>query len=231
MDLFGPVSPMSINHEKYTIANVEEYSRYTWVHFLMKKSEAAEMINGVAERKNKTFIKAARTMLNGSVLSKHFWTKAVKIAYYAQNRSIIVKRHDKNSYEIFKERIPGDEEEEYPFVNKYPSFQEESIVLVEEESCPVYDIDNEEEEESMPVYDTNIEDVIEEEEGFFGKGGFGGEEDNIEDVVVVANELCSSMIQTNLSVAFEEDIYTKSHELMSFEKRDTNLDATSTRDE
>ncbi|GKA90309.1 hypothetical protein Tco_0812179 [Tanacetum coccineum] len=46
-------------------------------------------------------------------------------------------------------------------------------------------------EESMPVYDTDIEDVIEEEEGYVGKGGFGGEEDNIEDVVVVANDLCS----------------------------------------
>ncbi|GJY19089.1 hypothetical protein Tco_0390580 [Tanacetum coccineum] len=54
----------------------------------------------------------------------------------------------------------GDEEEEYPFVNKYPSIQEELIVLVEEESCPVYDTDNEE-EESMSVYDTDIEDVIE----------------------------------------------------------------------
>ncbi|GKE29585.1 hypothetical protein Tco_1444969, partial [Tanacetum coccineum] len=50
----------------------------------------------------------------------------------------------------------GDEEEEYHFVNKYPSFQEEPIVLVEEESCPFYETDNEE-EESMPVYDTNIE--------------------------------------------------------------------------
>ncbi|GKB06173.1 hypothetical protein Tco_0834406, partial [Tanacetum coccineum] len=46
-----------------------------------------------------------------------------------------------------------------------PFFQEEPIMLVEEESCPVYDTDNEE-EESMPVYDTDIEDVIEEEEGF-----------------------------------------------------------------
>ncbi|GJR78629.1 hypothetical protein Tco_0149414 [Tanacetum coccineum] len=52
----------------------------------------------------------------------------------------------------------GDGEEEYPFVNKYPSFQEEPIVLVEEKSCPIYDTDNEE-EESM-VYDTDIEDVI-----------------------------------------------------------------------
>ncbi|GKA40296.1 RNA-directed DNA polymerase [Tanacetum coccineum] len=89
----------------------------------------------------------------------------------------------------------GDEEEEYPFVNKYPK------------------------EESMSVYDTDINDVIEEEEGFVGKGGFGGEEDNIEDVVVVANDLCSSMIQTILSVDFEEDINTKSHDLMSFGKK------------
>ncbi|GJX77515.1 retrovirus-related pol polyprotein from transposon TNT 1-94 [Tanacetum coccineum] len=34
--------------------------------------------NGVAERKNRTLIEAARTMLNGLVLSKHFWTDAVK---------------------------------------------------------------------------------------------------------------------------------------------------------
>nr|GEV49306.1 reverse transcriptase domain-containing protein [Tanacetum cinerariifolium] len=84
----------------------------------------------------------------------------------------------------------GDEEEEYPFVNKYLSFQEEPIVLVEEELCPVYDTNNKE-EELMPVYDTDIEDVIEEEEGFVGKEGFGREEDNIEDVVVVANDICS----------------------------------------
>nr|GEZ39241.1 retrovirus-related Pol polyprotein from transposon TNT 1-94 [Tanacetum cinerariifolium] len=61
--------------------------------------------NGVAKRKNKTLIKAARTMLNRSVLSKHFWTEVVKIACYTQNRSIIVKRHDKTPYEIFRERI------------------------------------------------------------------------------------------------------------------------------
>ncbi|GJV17515.1 retrovirus-related pol polyprotein from transposon TNT 1-94 [Tanacetum coccineum] len=62
--------------------------------------------NGVAERKNITLIEAARTMLNESVLFKHFWTKAVRIACYTQKRSIIVKRHDRTPYEIFKERIP-----------------------------------------------------------------------------------------------------------------------------
>ncbi|GKC36922.1 putative leucine-rich repeat domain-like protein [Tanacetum coccineum] len=57
--------------------------------------------------------------------------------------------------------------------------------------APIFDDDYEEalifnddqfEEESMPVYDTDIEDVIEEEEGFVGKGGFGEEEENMEDV-------------------------------------------------
>nr|GEV70910.1 hypothetical protein [Tanacetum cinerariifolium] len=43
-------------------------------------------------------------------------------------------------------------------------------------------------EESMLVYNTDIEDAIEEEE-FVRKEGFNGEEDNIEDVIVVANDL------------------------------------------
>ncbi|GJW47413.1 retrovirus-related pol polyprotein from transposon TNT 1-94 [Tanacetum coccineum] len=43
--------------------------------------------------------------MNGLVLSKHLWTEAVRIACYTQNRSIIIKRHDKTPYEIFKERI------------------------------------------------------------------------------------------------------------------------------
>ncbi|GKC57126.1 hypothetical protein Tco_1084724 [Tanacetum coccineum] len=68
------------------------------------------------------------------------------------------------------------------------------------------------------VYDTDIEDVIEEEEGFVGKRGLDGEEDKVEEVIVVANDLCSSMIQTTLNVDFEEDFNTKSHELMSFGK-------------
>ncbi|GKD44088.1 hypothetical protein Tco_1268733 [Tanacetum coccineum] len=38
----------------------------------------------------------------------------------------------------------GDEEEEYPFVNEYPCFKKELIMFVEDESCPIYDTDNEE---------------------------------------------------------------------------------------
>ncbi|GKE93683.1 hypothetical protein Tco_1574778 [Tanacetum coccineum] len=98
------------------------------------------------------------------------------------------------------------------FVDKYPNFQED------ENNVSFSGVVLGVEEESVPVYDTDIEDVIEEEEGFVGKRGLDGEEDNIEDVVVVANDLCSSMIQTTLNVDFEKDINTKSHELMSFGK-------------
>ncbi|GJY08276.1 retrovirus-related pol polyprotein from transposon TNT 1-94 [Tanacetum coccineum] len=63
--------------------------------------------NGVAERKNRTLIEAARTMLLGLVFSKQYWTEAVATACYTQNRSTIVKRHLKTPYEIFRKRIPN----------------------------------------------------------------------------------------------------------------------------
>ncbi|GKA32831.1 retrovirus-related pol polyprotein from transposon TNT 1-94 [Tanacetum coccineum] len=63
--------------------------------------------NGVAERKNRTLIEAARTMLLGSVFSKQYWTEVVAIACYTQNRSTIVKIHLKTPYEIFCGRIPN----------------------------------------------------------------------------------------------------------------------------
>ncbi|GKF69141.1 hypothetical protein Tco_0202198 [Tanacetum coccineum] len=91
------------------------------------------------------------------------------------------------------------EELEYPFFEGDGSSSDEwgyyGVVGNDYEGPPVFD-DDQYEEESIPLYDTDIEYVIEEEEGFIGKGTFGGEEDNIEDVVVVANDLCSSMIQT-----------------------------------
>ncbi|GKD63273.1 retrovirus-related pol polyprotein from transposon TNT 1-94 [Tanacetum coccineum] len=45
--------------------------------------------NGVAERKNKTLIEAARTTLSGSVFSIQYWTEAVTTACYTQNKSTI----------------------------------------------------------------------------------------------------------------------------------------------
>nr|GEU91638.1 hypothetical protein [Tanacetum cinerariifolium] len=57
--------------------------------------------NGVAERRNRTLIEAARTMLADSKLPTTFWAKAVSITCYVQNRVLIVKPHNKTPYELF----------------------------------------------------------------------------------------------------------------------------------
>ncbi|GJZ24009.1 retrovirus-related pol polyprotein from transposon TNT 1-94 [Tanacetum coccineum] len=62
--------------------------------------------NVVAERRNITLIEASKTMLNGAKLPKQFWGEAVNTVCYTQNRSIIVKRHGKTSYDVFRGRSP-----------------------------------------------------------------------------------------------------------------------------
>ena len=62
--------------------------------------------NGVVERKNRTLIEAARTMLNESKLPTYFWAEAVNTACYTQNRTLINKDHGKTSYEIMAKKKP-----------------------------------------------------------------------------------------------------------------------------
>ncbi|GJU90616.1 ribonuclease H-like domain-containing protein [Tanacetum coccineum] len=57
--------------------------------------------NGVAERKYRTLIKAARTMLADSKLPTTFWAEAVNTACYVQNRVLVTKPHNKTPYELF----------------------------------------------------------------------------------------------------------------------------------
>ncbi|GJZ64956.1 putative ribonuclease H-like domain-containing protein [Tanacetum coccineum] len=62
--------------------------------------------NGVAERRIRTLIEAASTMLADSKLSITFWAEAVNTACYVQNRVLVVKPHNMTSYELFHGRTP-----------------------------------------------------------------------------------------------------------------------------
>ncbi|GJR93092.1 putative ribonuclease H-like domain-containing protein [Tanacetum coccineum] len=62
--------------------------------------------DGVAERRNRTLIKAARTMLADSKLPTTFWAETVNTACYVQNRVLVVKPHNKTTYELFNGRTP-----------------------------------------------------------------------------------------------------------------------------
>ncbi|GJY26083.1 hypothetical protein Tco_0400809 [Tanacetum coccineum] len=128
-------------------------------------------------------------------------------------------KDDGMSNDDYKEALVFDDdqyedviEEEEGFVDNYLNFQKyETNVSF---SGVVLGV----EEESMPVYDTDIKDVIEDEEGFVGKKEFGEVENNMEDVVVVANDLCSSKIQT-VSVDFSKTLDSNPHELILLQKR------------
>ncbi|GKC19614.1 putative ribonuclease H-like domain-containing protein [Tanacetum coccineum] len=56
--------------------------------------------NGVAERKNRTLIEEARTMLANSLLPTVFWAEAVNTACYVLNRVLVTKPHNKTPYEL-----------------------------------------------------------------------------------------------------------------------------------
>nr|GEX70554.1 hypothetical protein [Tanacetum cinerariifolium] len=103
MDLCGPMCVKSVNRKKYILVIVNDYPQFTWVKFLRKKDEAPDFIikflnmiqigisyetsiacspqqNGVIERRNRTLIEAARTMLIYARTPLFLWAEAVATA-------------------------------------------------------------------------------------------------------------------------------------------------------
>nr|GFB93828.1 retrotransposon protein, putative, Ty1-copia subclass [Tanacetum cinerariifolium] len=60
MDLCGPMRISSINGKQHVLVIVDDYSRYTWVHFLRTKDEAPKVI--------KTFLKRITVLLQSPVI-------------------------------------------------------------------------------------------------------------------------------------------------------------------
>nr|GEX43788.1 hypothetical protein [Tanacetum cinerariifolium] len=60
MDLCGPIRIASINRKWYVLVIVDDYSCYTWVHFLISKDEAPEVI--------KTFLKRITILLQSPLI-------------------------------------------------------------------------------------------------------------------------------------------------------------------
>ncbi|GJY19822.1 retrovirus-related pol polyprotein from transposon TNT 1-94 [Tanacetum coccineum] len=62
--------------------------------------------NGVAKRRNRTLIEAARTCWLMLKLLCTFWAEAVNTACYVQNRVLVTKPLNKTPYELFNGRAP-----------------------------------------------------------------------------------------------------------------------------
>jgi transposase InsO family protein len=59
MDLFGPITYISIGGKKYGLIIIDDYSHFTWVFFLQDKSETQEVV--------KKFLKGAQNEFDAKV--------------------------------------------------------------------------------------------------------------------------------------------------------------------
>ncbi|GJR08565.1 retrovirus-related pol polyprotein from transposon TNT 1-94 [Tanacetum coccineum] len=130
MNLCGPMQIESINGKKYVLVIVDDYSRYTWTHFLRSKNETLEVLidflklvqrglhaqtsvartpeqNGIVERQNRTPVEATQTMLSAAKVPLYYWAEAIVTTCFTQNCSLVIPRHDKTPYHIINGRKPS----------------------------------------------------------------------------------------------------------------------------
>ncbi|GJT58802.1 putative ribonuclease H-like domain-containing protein [Tanacetum coccineum] len=105
-----------LNHNVKIIRcdNGTEFKNYAMNEFCAKKGIKRKFSvartpqqNGVAERKNRTLIEAARTMLADSLLPIPFWAEAVNTACYVLNRVLVTKPQNKTPYELLIGKSPS----------------------------------------------------------------------------------------------------------------------------
>nr|GEV92509.1 hypothetical protein [Tanacetum cinerariifolium] len=90
MDLFGPTFIKSLNKKSYCLVVKDDYSRMKRIKREFSVPRNPQQ-NGIAEKKNRTLIEAARTMLADSLLPITFWAEAVHTTCYVQNRVLVTK--------------------------------------------------------------------------------------------------------------------------------------------
>lgn len=73
------------NGGEYTSKEFQEYLKAQGIHHEMSVPHTPQQ-NGVAERKNRTLVEAARSMLSHAKLPNMYWAEAVATAAYVQNR-------------------------------------------------------------------------------------------------------------------------------------------------
>nr|GEV14724.1 hypothetical protein [Tanacetum cinerariifolium] len=111
MDLCGPMRVASINGKRYVLVIVDDYSRYTWVHFLKTKDEMPEVI--------KNFLKKIFVHLQAPVLKEFFDSVGITHETFAaktpqqngvvehRNRTLVEAASTiKTSYELIQGRKP-----------------------------------------------------------------------------------------------------------------------------
>lgn len=93
------------NGGEYISKEFEEYLKAQGIHHEMTVPHSPQQ-NGVAERKNRTLVEAARSMLSHAKLPKMYWAEAVATAAYIQNRLPTSVLKQETPYERWCEKKP-----------------------------------------------------------------------------------------------------------------------------
>nr|GEV18476.1 retrovirus-related Pol polyprotein from transposon TNT 1-94 [Tanacetum cinerariifolium] len=109
MDLCGPMRIASINGKRtdndaeFKNQVLKEYFDTVGISHQMSSVRTPQQ-NRVVKRRNRTLVKAARTMLIFSHAPLFLWAEAIATACFTQNRSIIHRNFNKTPYELNKGR-------------------------------------------------------------------------------------------------------------------------------
>ncbi|CAL8133186.1 unnamed protein product [Prunus armeniaca] len=128
-DICGPMKTESLSGNKYFLLFTDDCPRMSWVYFIRNKSSALECFrkfkamtelqsgqltvayspqqNGVAERKNRTVVEMAKSMLHEKGILYEFWTEAVNTAVYLLNRCPTKVLKKVTPFEAYTSRKPG----------------------------------------------------------------------------------------------------------------------------
>nr|GEX55943.1 hypothetical protein [Tanacetum cinerariifolium] len=132
MDLCGPMWVASFNGKRYVLVIVDDYSRYTWTHFLRSKDETPKVLIDflrLVQRGLHAQVRIVRTDKGMEFLNTtlHAYFAAEGILYqtsvvrtpeqngaeaiattcFTQNRSLVIPRHEKTPYYIINDRKPS----------------------------------------------------------------------------------------------------------------------------
>ncbi|GKV20502.1 hypothetical protein SLEP1_g30621 [Rubroshorea leprosula] len=125
----GPITPCSFGKNKYFLLFIDDYSRKTWAlrsdrggeftskefqefcaanevhHFLTALGSPQQ--NGVVERKNRTILNMARSMMKTKKMPRKFWAEVVECAVYLLNRCTTKVVENKTLIELWSGRKPS----------------------------------------------------------------------------------------------------------------------------
>ncbi|GJS85774.1 retrovirus-related pol polyprotein from transposon TNT 1-94 [Tanacetum coccineum] len=104
MDLCGLMHVESINGKKYSLTLRVFYENVGILHQI--SVARTPQWNGVVERRNRTLMEAAHTMLIFSKAHLFLWAEAINTACYTQNHSLIRLRYNKTPYELMHNKKP-----------------------------------------------------------------------------------------------------------------------------